>query len=1362
MTQVSFHKQEMPAYLDKEVSSAKEDKFGHVHLAAALRGLIEDDRHRPPYSVGLLGKWGTGKSTIKGLYLHHLANDETTAGDADKRRTRIHTITFNAWKYGGEADIRKSLFRHIFLEIGGTHEEADRNLYKTVLSTESRRKSFKEILGEFIDNCALGFFVVTLFSALFFILVAVLAWALGFTDPILLSITVLTSGGMVAWLAQKFFSNLAALSPRASVQVTSAPSQTIEEFESLFLSQIRTFKLGRVCSGIGKRVKRIVVFVDDLDRLTADEMVSGLDGIRSLIEMASNEMPKGLGIVFVISCDEERVADALSKRRSYGDLPAAVSSIQDARRYLDRIFQFRLEIPPFPKRDMRNFVLSLLETEYAALRADLRKRGVDEVELVDRMIHPGVQSPRNAIQIVNLFSQCWWLGVLRERDALGSQKAGGMGEGVITQHPLTLAIICVIRADFPDFAQALQRKPRIFDYFLDRFVRPDPLNVLPDEIREELSAFAVEMPDGGAWIVKRQHRGLRQFMSYIQDIRRPYSLQPFLALSQDPVSRRHGDTAVPIEEALRTSDVTALVNAVGLTGSPDPFPEDFGALIGDLVDDLRTETPTIQDNVAYTVVQVEERIPEKDRRRILGLVVRRGGDSSALRWRVGPRRLRELTRYAEEEELRALGRSLIGDITGQESKAVLPSQEPPSLRELHELTDAAASLVLHIISMRKGELPPQAQSEFGEWLLNRTMRIDGQSDQLPVSWLEEKLSEYEGIALPLIREGYPGIIADEFRREHPEPLDLASVVARLDSVFEYFFSQGTQTRMKLWDYLADFVGLRQSALVALASSKFAERREDVPSEARHQIFDTLTARLVQKEEGSEPWPAVDEEEVREALVSTAEAGEAFSAETATQLVRLAQVWSMEDTRSKSATRLYSVIEKRSSEQWAVLNKHWANRLFADLPDTCQQALLTATNQENASDDLRTNVASGIASLEGPQELNDHQIAALSLLLQLLDDSVVKRSPFLEQVNQYIDDTVSLIANNQNGYIISKLQPIRDFLSKIETGKAQELLNSFRQLQPQLLGRVVDTFSGRWPLPASDIATNFGAQRLLDAGLAALDSLGRSDEAVTMLTQLADFQKAMNLERADNADRLVASAYILWSHDQEVAGNVMSQYPTAERTVDQLSGLVSDAAGSGTDGMDVGDRQKKLLVREIEFTTEENVQAVTASLLSQAPAQIGGSPDPALTLWVAAVSEQRTGSLVETLTSESINDEQAVRLFNHMLTHIDRFSAEQYFAMLRLTLIAGDGRERTADAMVRSMNNVVTHLLTADELRRKLCVFVLSFFSEVPNLERKARLVEACTGYGLKNVIVDGAYDGEVSEEDLEIIEKFTGRISKRR
>jgi predicted KAP-like P-loop ATPase len=65
----------MPSLLDREVSSPARDAFGHRHYAEALRSLIESEVNTPPFSIGLLGGWGTGKTTIKGLYLEDLSED---------------------------------------------------------------------------------------------------------------------------------------------------------------------------------------------------------------------------------------------------------------------------------------------------------------------------------------------------------------------------------------------------------------------------------------------------------------------------------------------------------------------------------------------------------------------------------------------------------------------------------------------------------------------------------------------------------------------------------------------------------------------------------------------------------------------------------------------------------------------------------------------------------------------------------------------------------------------------------------------------------------------------------------------------------------------------------------------------------------------------------------------------------------------------------------------------------------------------------------------------------------------------------------------------------------------------------------
>lgn len=92
----------MPAVLDRHIETEDQDAFGHRHYAQALRCLIEDENHKPPFSIGLLGGWGTGKSSVKELYTRALNDDTSAAGGRRPRSQRFKSITFNAWRFGGK------------------------------------------------------------------------------------------------------------------------------------------------------------------------------------------------------------------------------------------------------------------------------------------------------------------------------------------------------------------------------------------------------------------------------------------------------------------------------------------------------------------------------------------------------------------------------------------------------------------------------------------------------------------------------------------------------------------------------------------------------------------------------------------------------------------------------------------------------------------------------------------------------------------------------------------------------------------------------------------------------------------------------------------------------------------------------------------------------------------------------------------------------------------------------------------------------------------------------------------------------------------------------------------------------------
>ncbi|MBB3009920.1 P-loop NTPase fold protein [Cupriavidus alkaliphilus] len=131
---------QMPSSLDREISTDQQDAFGHRHYAHALKSLIESRTHETPFSIGLLGGWGTGKSSVKQLYTTALADDPSKDGGFT-RYQRFHCITFNAWRFGGkDQDIKRALLRHVFLELGGEEENLRDKLFRQVSTTLSIAK----------------------------------------------------------------------------------------------------------------------------------------------------------------------------------------------------------------------------------------------------------------------------------------------------------------------------------------------------------------------------------------------------------------------------------------------------------------------------------------------------------------------------------------------------------------------------------------------------------------------------------------------------------------------------------------------------------------------------------------------------------------------------------------------------------------------------------------------------------------------------------------------------------------------------------------------------------------------------------------------------------------------------------------------------------------------------------------------------------------------------------------------------------------------------------------------------------------------------------------------------------------------
>ena len=118
-----------------------------------------------------------------------------------------------------------------------------------------------------------------------------------------------------------------------------------------------------------------------------------------------------------------------------------------------------------------------------------------------------------------------------------------------------------------------------------------------------------------------------------------------------------------------------------------------------------------------------------------------------------------------------------------------------------------------------------------------------------------------------------------------------------------------------------------------------------------------------------------------------------------------------------------------------------------------------------------------------------------------------------------------------------------------------------------------------------------------------------------------------------------------------------------------------------------------------------------------------SPDAILAVWASTVAEKDPQILIDMLNSEDVNDEQSSRLYYRILQNLECISSSQFLDLLKAILVVQEGREKTADAIVRSLGEVARHKFADDEQKRSVCEAVLTVF---PALSRKLQRFTACT------------------------------------
>lgn len=393
--------QEMRFLSDRPLEADKEQemRFGHLSIVENLKNIVS--KCPTPFTIGLFGKWGTGKTTIL---------------DALKRKfnvSEVAVVIIDAWKHEGDA------LRRTFLQdtINQLQEKQDNKQY---LSTDVKlSKNLRvPITRTFRSGIKVNSRIILIFLAALIVIGILIS--IFIPNDLGTYISMISGGGLVAgillWLLQQSVTT-------ETVTTVTDRFQDPQEFESEF-------------KGIIEKVtaEKLLVIIDNLDRVSCDKAIELLSTIKTFLEQNK--------CVFLIACDAEAIKKHLETLYGLNSDNSVGISKFDGDEYLRKFFNSYLIIPEFIDTELYTYTEKLLDE--SNLHAPDRP---DVAYVITKAFR---DNPRQIKQFINTLISHLSLAEHREISR-------ELPEGAITKNVAYMAKDLIIRLRFPEYYDSWTR-----------------------------------------------------------------------------------------------------------------------------------------------------------------------------------------------------------------------------------------------------------------------------------------------------------------------------------------------------------------------------------------------------------------------------------------------------------------------------------------------------------------------------------------------------------------------------------------------------------------------------------------------------------------------------------------------------------------------------------------------------------------------------------------------------------------------------------------------------------------------------------------------------------------------------------------
>ncbi|HXQ33766.1 MAG TPA: P-loop NTPase fold protein [Anaerolineales bacterium] len=303
------------------------DLLRYRYLVASVLRLIRNDDLLPT-TIGIFGDWGTGKSSLIKMIEKEVSGDPSTM-----------CLSFSGWLFEDYNDAKTALMGSI-LDAIQDHVKEDENLLRKT----------GHLLHKLINR-------VNWFQAVMI--------AGRYAVPAAVGLPKITLANLGIDLVQRL-----AMLPSALVDKFKAKGIDEKDIEKLIKESadtpeevrrdIRDFRKDFAALLDKAEIKRLVVFIDDLDRCDPDNIIATLEAIKLFLFVP--------GTAFILGADERLVQYAV--RRRFPELPGTDTEV--GRDYLEKLVQFPVRLPPLGGTEIQSYI-NILFAKLQLGEADFNK-----------------------------------------------------------------------------------------------------------------------------------------------------------------------------------------------------------------------------------------------------------------------------------------------------------------------------------------------------------------------------------------------------------------------------------------------------------------------------------------------------------------------------------------------------------------------------------------------------------------------------------------------------------------------------------------------------------------------------------------------------------------------------------------------------------------------------------------------------------------------------------------------------------------------------------------------------------------------------------------------------------------------------